>query len=350
MQSPMPPFVPLPPPVSRKRSIRKYAAYVFVALLLLAAGAAAASLLPALSTRPSGTGPAPVPTTPTAIPTSTSTHGDFGAPELVTIEGYSGLTEDPYITSDEKYLLFDSAGSTDTPALFYAKKIDYKTFVYVGKIQGIGATGGGAPAIDTAGNFYFVSDRYRSQGISIAHGTFTDGVVTNLAPVEGISKNQVIGNMSASPSRDGTYLVFSDNSPRAGTTANPNPCLPAGVSHVVIAAKNADSTFTRLANSDEIMKNVNAIGCITDLSYQPVLSADNLEIFFTTAGFGGRGTIGVARRTSITEPFGVAQALNTGERGLAESGSVSLDGKHYYYHKATNSAGNVSAAIYVLGR
>jgi len=267
----------------------------------------------------------------------------------VTIQGYTGFTEDPYITSDEKYLLFDSAGSTNARiSLFYAKKIDYKTFSYVGEIQGIGVTTGvaaAAPAIDTAGNLYFLSDRYRSQGISIAHGTFTDGVVTNLAPVEGISKKLPDwSSMGATPSRDGTYLVFSDNGPRAVKSAN----SPDGVSHVVIATKNADGTFTRVADSDEIMKNVNTVRGITDFTYVATLSADNLEIFFTAPG--AKDTIWVARRTSTTEPFGVAEPLNTAfvsDNGLAEGSGISADGKHFYYH--TGIPGS-RTALYVLSR
>jgi hypothetical protein len=295
--------------------------------------------------------------TPTVIPVSTHTDfGNFGNPELVTIQGYNGLTEDPYITSDEKYLLFDNAGSNNVPIyLFYAEKIDYKTFSFVGKIQGMDGAAA-APAIDTAGNIYFLTDRYASQGTSIARGTFTDGVVTNLAPVVGISKNQSGWfNMGAIPSRDGQYLVFSDNGPRTPTSAG----LPPGVSHVVIAAKNADGTFTRLANSDELLQNVNTARGITDFGYVAVLSNDGLEMFFT-APFSAPGAVGdpnisiyVARRTSTAEPFGVAQPLNTGlgSNGLAEGAGISLDGKHFYYHQVVGSgSSSVRTALYVLSR
>jgi hypothetical protein len=299
--------------------------------------------------------------TPTVIPVSTlvSTHtdfGNFGNPELVTIQGYNGLTEDPYITSDEKYLLFDDAGSINVPiSLFYAEKIDYKTFSFVGEIQGIGATeavSAAAPAIDTAGNLYFLTPRYASQGISIAQGTFTDGVVTNLAPVVGISKQQSGWfNMGAIPSRDGQYLVFTDNGPRTPTSAT----LPAGVSIVVIAAKNADGTFTRLANSDELMKNVNTARGVLDFGYVAALSNDDLEIFFTAPGFADpNDSIYVARRTSIAEPFGVAEPLNTGPGGpdgLAEGAGISLDGKHFYYHQVVGSgSSSTRTALYVLSR
>ena len=295
--------------------------------------------------------------TPTVIPVSTHTDfGNFGNPELVTIQGYNGLTEDPYITSDEKYLLFDSAGSSNVPiSLFYAKKIDYKTFSFVGEIQGIGATealSAAAPAIDTAGNLYFLTPRYASQGISIAQGTFTDGVVTNLAPVVGISKQQSGWfNMGAIPSRDGQYLVFTDNGPRAVKSAD----LPPGESSIVIAAKNADGTFTRLANSDELMKNVNTVRGVLNFSYGGGLSSDDLEIFFVAPLFGDPDhSIYVARRASITEPFDVAQKLDTGPggpAGLAEGSSISLDGKHFYYHKVVDSGlSTARTALYVLSR
>ncbi len=285
-----------------------------------------------------------VSTAPT--PTPTPTHAAFTSPpEPVTIQGYDGLTEDPYITSDGKYLLFDSAGSSNVPiSLFYAKRIDYKTFSYVGKIQGAesgdSSKGQAAPAIDTAGNLYFLTGRsYAKDFASIWHGTFTDGVVTNLAPVVGISKKQYDWiNMGATPSRDGKYLVFSDNGPRTATST----ALPAGISTVVIAAKNADGTFTRVANSADLMKNVNTVRGISDFTYVAALSSDDLEIFFSAPGGADSNadpnkSIYVAGRASITEPFGVAAPLNTGlgggPAGLAEGSSISLDGKHFYYHK-----------------
>jgi len=288
-----------------------------------------------------------------------ATHADFGPPERVTIEGYTGLTEDPYITSDGKYLLFDNAGSQNVPiTLFYAKKIDYKTFTYVGKIQGLGDNGPlqGGPAIDTAGNLYFLSEKsYAQDFASIWHGTFTDGVVTNLAAVVDISKKQSGWmNMGAIPTRDGKYLYFTDNGPRTGTSKD----LPTGVSTIVVAKKNTDGTFTRVANSDELMKNVNTVRGISDFSYGGGLSNDNLEIFFVApAGLPGHekpnDSVYVARRTSITEPFGVAKPLNTGpgSEGLAEGSSISSDGKHFYYHKVVGSGTSaVRTTLYVLSR
>jgi len=277
-------------------------------------------------------------------------HGAFDQPaELVTIQGYDGLTEDPYITSDEKYLLFDSAGSSEGPiSIFCAKKIDYKTFAYVGELQGIGTDGGAAPAIDNAGNLYFLTGRsYMQDFASIWRGTFDDCAISDLASVAGISKQQTQWfNMGAVPDRGGNYLVFSDNGPRDPMVPN----LPEGVSHIVIAKRNADDTYTRLADSDELMANVNTVRDITDFTYDAALASDDLEIFFTAPG--GADSIYVAERTSITEPFDVAQLLDTGDAaGFAEGSSVTIDGKHLYYHKVIMSPTAPSqTAIYVLSR
>src|SRR3989344_2004957 len=248
---------------------------------------------------------------------TSTTYGDFGAPELVTIEGYTGTVQDPWIMSDDQYIIWESR--TDVPGavsdVYYAKKIDYKTFSLVGKVQGLPSSGVAAAKTDTAGNIYFLSSLYSAQGITIGHGTFADGAVTNMAPTIGISKSWN-SNMSAAPSRDGKYLVFEDIS---------------NVATLAIAKKNADGTFTRLANSADIMKN------ITDqfsVAYAPSLSNDNLELFFTAPPSTNKHSmIYVARRTSITEPFGVAEAINTFEDGLSEAPSLSLDGKHLYFHK-----------------
>jgi hypothetical protein len=283
-----------------------------------------------------------VSTASTATSSEPTTHGDFGAPERVTIQGYTGTAQDPWVTSDGKYLLFDThADTSPDPSSShpgearYAKAIDYKTFTYVGRIQGMAAgdpTGQAAPVTDNAGNIYYLTGRYHdSQGISIAQGTFTDGVVTNIAPIKGISFPGGF-NMSFSPSRDGKYMVFSDNG-KASTLA--------------IAKKNADGTFARLTNSAEIMKN------ITDqfsVAFAPQISNDYLELFFTappeTTFLPQRSSekiaIWVARRSSPTEPFGIAQPITTHgpndpiDSGPTESGGLSPDGKHLYFHNFAN--------------
>jgi hypothetical protein len=136
----------------------------------------------------------------------------------MTIQGYSGTAGAPTTTSDENYLLFDT--HADAPpgtqpgksTLFYAKKINYKTFVFVENIKGIDEEGPGgqvAPAIDGANNLYFLTGRRHPQNfISIWRGKFSDGEVTNLAPVVGISRKRPDWFNMGAPSHEGRYLYF----------------------------------------------------------------------------------------------------------------------------------------------
>ncbi|MDO8408273.1 MAG: hypothetical protein Q7S95_03500 [bacterium] len=290
-------------------------------MLLVGAGAAAVSFL---------TSSPPV------------THGNFGNPELVTIQGYIGPVQDPWITSDDKYILWEDR--TDIPGsksyVYYAKKIDYKTFSLVGKVQGLQSVPAAAPTTDNAGNIYFLTDLYASQNMTIGHGTFADGVVTNMAPTLGLSQGGNVNGpysiMSAAPSRDGKLLVFSDTG---------------GTSILAIAERNADGTFTRLTNSAYLLDKVNNDSRFKSVLYSGSLSSDGLELFFVATKpltqSRMNNSIYVARRTSITEPFAVAQGINTGGNGLSEGPSLSLDGKHLYFHKVISTS---HTDLYVLSR
>ena len=244
--------------------------------------------------------------------------------------------------SDDQYIIWESR--TDIPGdksdVYYAKKIDYKTFSLVGKVKGFQSGHAAAPTTDTAGNIYFLTDLYASQNMTIGHGTFADGAVTNMAPTIGLSQN---GNgngpysiMSAAPSRDGKLLVFSDTG---------------GTSILAIAEKNADGTFTRLSNSAYLLDKVNNDSRFGSILYGASLSSDELELFFVATKpltqNRMNNSIYVARRTSITEPFGAAQGIDTGRNGLAEGPSLSLDGKHLYFHKVISES---HADLYVLSR
>lgn len=271
-------------------------------------------------------------------------QGEFTNPEAVTIRGYDGTAEDPYITSDEKYLLFDNhadATSGATPGkstLFYAKERDYKTFDFIGRVRGIeeeGPGGQAAPAIDSAGILYFLTGRSHAENyISIWHGAFADGTVTKLAPVVGISRGEPGWfNMGASPTRDGRYLFFTDNGATTST--------------IVVAAKNPDGTFTRLPDSAALLKNVND-GNLSPfhIVYGPRTSRHGLELVFAAPP-----RIFIASRNSAAEAFGIPQVVDAGnmvpEPHLAEGPSLSADGKHLYYHILERPG---HSQIYVLSR
>ena len=80
---------------------------------------------------------------------------EFANPQPVTIQGYQGFADEPFISRDGQYLFWnDPNGHT-----LYAKKITDTTFDYIGKVQGFdtSAVYNGVPSMDSAGNFYFVS-------------------------------------------------------------------------------------------------------------------------------------------------------------------------------------------------
>jgi len=70
----------------------------------------------------------------------------------------------------------------------------------------------GVGPVDSAGNMYFVTTRsYALDLMTIYHGRFNRGVVTDVAPVKGVSLGvpfQV--NFDVEISADGTTLYFAD--------------------------------------------------------------------------------------------------------------------------------------------
>jgi hypothetical protein len=245
----------------------------------------------------------------------------WATPERVTITGYDGSAEDPWITSDGQYLLFDThsdvTGASGPGQTLYCQMIDYKTCNYVGAVGGLSGDTSGTAAMttDDAGNAYYLTSRYASQGITIAHGTFTAGTVTNIVPTIGI--NTSVGNMSASPSRDGSMLIFSLSPPSTSTIA--------------MASKNADGSFTPLSNSATLLATAN--NRTPQVVYGPSLDPTMLELYFV-APF-APGAIYSAQRSTTTAPFGPAVEVPTQTTTLVEGPCVSKDGHRLYYHQTT---------------
>jgi len=287
----------------------------------------------------------------------------FSNPERVTIRGYSGPEQDAFITPDNNYLFFDSHNDAGKPVyLYWAKRIDYKTFVFMGEIQGVNCPGEMSVRgnYDMAHNFYCAWTKFHKPGhpSAVVHGLFKNGLVTNIAPVEGFSPpNSSTTHVTLDPeiTSDGSTLYFCEFEFR------PNN-LP--LSHIAVAAKKPDGTFTRLPNSDQLLKNVNALG---PTIYGSMPSKGGRELYVTTAHPMPRGMhIYLARRNSTSEPFGVPQLVAAADvvpadevpanippanralllhAGLSETGSLSSDGAHFYYHRVLSPT---SSQIYVL--
>ncbi len=100
---------------------------------------------------------------------------------------------EPFISPDGNYLFFNDSNSLPQTNLYYATRIDDVTFQFQGEIGGANATGLNAVAsMDVNDTFYFVSTRSYSATLSTIYwGIFSDGSLSNVAIVPGISKAQV---------------------------------------------------------------------------------------------------------------------------------------------------------------
>src|SRR5271169_7015237 len=141
------------------------------------------------------------------------TFGVFTNPEPVTIEGYSADAMEPFISPDGNYLFFNDSNSSPQTNLYYATRIDDVTFQFQGEIGGANATGLNAVAsMDVNNTFYFVSTRSYSETLSTIYwGIFSDGSLSNVAIVPGISKHKLGDiNFDQCISPDGGTLYFVD--------------------------------------------------------------------------------------------------------------------------------------------
>lgn len=248
----------------------------------------------------------------------------FGEDTKVTIKGYDDDAMEPFISKDGQYLFWNSLNDGKHTSLYYAKKIDATTFEFIGEVKGVNGQVphlDGVASMDDNNNFYFVSLRdYPKVFENLQHGTFRDGVVSDLTPVQGDMYKKEAGwlIMDAEISRDGKSLYYVD----AHFDGGPVPV----VADIAVAHKEG-SSFTKDSRSSSIFKNINT----TDKEYAPSVSANGLEIIFTRLS-GRTTTIHRATRGSLDEPFGIPQLVPTGGT-LPEGSTISTDGTNMYYHK-----------------
>ncbi|MGH6839041.1 MAG: hypothetical protein ACREDT_09600 [Methylocella sp.] len=274
-------------------------------------------------------------------------------PELVAIQGYSGPQEDPVISPDGQYLFFDSFNDAGLPQyLYYAKYIDYKTFRFLGEVQGANAQGETTLRgnYDLAYNFYFVSQLCAppSSVTGICKGTFTNGSVTNIAPVTGLpAPVPPSGSFGAvfdvAISSDGNTLYYTN----AILDTSRGMALPSS-SRIFVARKNADGSFTTLSNSDQIMRNVNNT---TPTVYNSAPSPDTLTFVFTAPNLPDPPQLYAATRPSASVPFGLSAPITPANTPTGnpypnpENGGYSPDGNYIYFHRLLSPS---SSQIYVL--
>ena len=264
---------------------------------------------------------------------------EFSNPQAVVITGYSDTAMEPFITRDGQYLFFNNSNDPKTNTnLYYAKRVSDTTFTYMGEVGGANTKAlEGVVSIDEVNNFYFVSTRsYEQTFNTLYRGMWKGGSVEGVSLLEGISRGKPYWlNMDAEISPDGSELYYVDN--KFGNGGPPE------VSDIFVAIKNADGSFTKTANSDEVFYSVNN----GDLNYAPSISKNGLELYFTRAKVSeGLVQIYVSKRASKSDAFGMPE-LVSGADGFVEGPTLTSDGSRMYYHKKT---GPDTYGIYVVIR
>lgn len=287
--------------------------------------------------------------------TAAATYSD---PSPVTIQGYSGSAEVPFLTPDGQYLVFDNRRDPGTPdvRIYYAKKIDKTTFQFMGEVAGVNLPG--SPnfemTIDNDNNFYFTRlDPSNLAGgkSNIYRGIWNNGTVSNVAPVAGLVP--ALGTIDQDPtiSPDGRQLIF-DNWDLQ------NRCIT-----YKIALKNVDGSFTVLTDADSRLaqyaaqlRNIYGDNYFNKCRNFPFPGSGDPVIgpfFLAHSGLEGVFTIinpavpeqryYLAARTSTAEAFGAPQVLVANGR-IVEGGSFSPDDRDIYFH-LSNGDGTFSPYV-----
>lgn len=254
----------------------------------------------------------------------------------VTIGGYQGIAMEPFISRDGSYLLFnnsnDPASNTD---IFYALRKNDFSYDYVGPLGGINTPSlEGTPTMDLQGKIFFVSTRsYAATACTIYSGQFNQGNVSQVQVVDSICRHEPgIVNFDVDIDPAGTLMTFVDS--QFGANQQPQTAK-------LVMAQSSGTQFVRLANSDAILKTVNA----GVLQYAPALSADRLTLWFTRlAALSGTDfpQIWQAKRSTPSEPFGVPVRLE-GLGDFVEAPALSADEKLLYFHRRVGSGYRIFA-------
>ena len=254
--------------------------------------------------------------------------GPWGTPQPVAIEGHVGGAEEPFISPDGSYLLFNGAEALPDFSLQFATRVGAQSFEYQGEVLGEGVNEpgsfSGVPSLDEEGELYFISNRSYAETLSTVYaGRFSAGRVTGVHLVPGVSpETPGLVDFDVGVSSDGSALYVSVG--RFGPGGGPTSAS--------IAIYDRDGhTFTPDPNSAEILKAVNAVG---ELDYAADVSSDGLELFFTAAspGLGEAPAIYRATRSAIGDPFAGVEPIPV-ITGFAEAPSLSGDGSTLYYHE-----------------
>jgi WD40-like Beta Propeller Repeat len=252
----------------------------------------------------------------------------FGEPVKVTMRSYTGNLMEPDLSPDGNILLFNNLNQpSENTNLHWTTRVDDSTFQYQGEISGTNTSSlEGVPSLDRNGTLYFVSTRDYSTSMSTIYVcNYFNGDAQNVQLVTGISKllgGYVNFDVEINPVGDVMYFVDA----QFDQTGNP-------VTADFVIATKTNNSFQRMANSSEIMKNINTI----DLEYAACISEDGLEFYFTRVPKSSNKTqILVSTRQKIDDPFGEPIILSS-IAGFVEAPTLSKDKNILYFHKLNGS-------------
>jgi hypothetical protein len=264
---------------------------------------------------------------PSRSPSVRNAYRFFTDPRPVTIQGDAASAMEPFISRDDRYLLFNTSNvSPDIPALQFATRVDAQTFQFEGQVQGANTPGvlSGTPSMDQNGDLYFVSTRSYHHDLSTVYtGHFASGRVTGVHVVPGVSAaRRGIVDFDVEVSADGTTLYVSVGDFAGGSAPS---------SSSLSIFDKSGSGFVPDPRSARILHAVNKAGMLT---YAASISSDGRELFFTQANPGGGVGPAIYRavRTQPDRSFGRVQRVGA-ITGFAEAPSISADGTTLYYHR-----------------
>jgi len=269
-------------------------------------------------------------------------YPSFGSGIEVTINGLSFDAMEPFVSPNGNFLFFNNLNDGINTKLYYATKINDSIFNYVGELTGVNQIItphlDAVADMDVNGNFYWTSTRnYPTELNNLFHGTFNDGIVSDIERVQGDFNMNIPGwlVMDHGISFDGQYLYF--NNARFDDVNCQGPCETT----LGVAQKDNASTFSTLPNSTSILQNINDTNYIY---YAPCISSDDLELYFTRY-LKGQITastvfeICVAVRGNSLSEFSIPIVLFSETiSNLVEAPTLTVDKNIMYYHqKTTNS-------------
>lgn len=271
-------------------------------------------------------------------------NNEWSGEAEVTISGYSTNAMEPKVSYDQVVLFWnDKPSSDDQMNLHYAVKVSGQ-YQYQGLLTGTvnGSSLDGVPAVDSNGNFYFVSLRSYSATLATIFG----GVVNvtgpgtleiqsvNRADVNTSSATNGVVDMDIDVSWDGQQMIVS----RALFSGANYP----DTSHLEMFDISSRQSVLR-ADSNSIFANINLDNCRV---YAGSMSRDKLEIYFTVMPTGTNPTgetfkIAVAKRSSTSEPFSNPAIISTITGLYAEGPTPTYDdfSKTLFYHRFDSTAG-----------